>query len=70
MKRCLDPWQLLVHLRETVFNEFRGIPNRNVRQQIEVDGHAGELVEVINCLRTDDLLCRRDGAHGDEIGCS
>src|SRR5438445_10793281 len=57
-----------MHLREAVFDEFRGITNRNVWQQVEVDGHAGELVEVIDCLRTDDLLCGCYGAQRHEVG--
>ena len=36
-------------------------------QQIEIDGDAGELIEVIDRLRTDDLRCRCYGAQRNEI---
>src|SRR6266516_1521595 len=64
----LDTRNLLMHLREAVFDEFRGITDRNIWQQVEVDSHAGELVEVIDCLRTNDLLCRGYRAQRHEVG--
>src|SRR5438067_5751590 len=59
---------LLLHLREAVFDEFRGIADRDVWKQVEVDGYACELVEVIDCLRTNDLLARCYSAQRHEIG--
>src|SRR5438128_2617744 len=57
-----------MHLREAVLDEFRGITDRNVWEQVEVDSHAGELVEVIDRLRTNDLLCRCYGAQRHKVG--
>src|SRR5438094_233717 len=59
---------LLMHLCEAVFDEFRGITDRNVWQEVEVDGDACELVEVIDRLRTNDLLGRCDRAQRHEVG--
>ena len=59
-----------MHLREAVFDKFGGITDRDSREQVEVDGHTRELVEVIDRLRTDDLLCCCYGAQRHEIGCS
>src|SRR5438105_15856364 len=59
--------KLSMHLCETVFDEFGRVTDCDVRQQVEIDGHAGELIEVIDCLWTDDLLCRCYCAQRDEI---
>src|SRR6266446_2615549 len=60
--------ELATHLCEAVFDEFGRVTNRDVREQVEVDGHAGELIEVIDRLWTNDLLCRCYGAERHEIG--
>ena len=57
-----------MHLCEAVFDEFRGITDRNVWQEVEVDGDACELVEVIDRLRTNDLLCRCYRAQRHKVG--
>src|SRR5438876_568546 len=68
LRRGFHTGDLLVHLCEAVFDEFRGITDRNVWQQVEVDSHAGELVEVIDCLWANDLLGRCYRAQRHEIG--
>src|SRR5437773_5317372 len=68
LKRGLHTEDLLVHLCEAVFDEFRGITDRNVWQEVEVDGHAGELIEVIDRLWTNNLLCRCDRAQRHKVG--
>jgi hypothetical protein len=57
-----------MHLREGVFNELGRIADRLARQQIEIDGDAGELIEMVDRLWPDDLLCRRDRAQRHQIG--
>src|ERR1700719_3581531 len=59
-----------MHLCEAVFDKFGGITDRNIREQVEIDSYTRELVEVIDRLRTDDLLCRCYGAQRYEVGLS
>src|SRR6266487_4693632 len=59
-----------MHLGKTVLDIFGRVTDCDVRQQVEVDGHTGELIEVIDRLWTDDLLGRCYSAQRHEIGCS
>ena len=56
-----------MHIFEGIFDEFRGIADRNIRQQVKIDGHAGELIEVIDRLRTDHLTSRCDRTQRNKI---
>src|SRR5882724_4614198 len=44
-------------LRDCVLDGFGSIADRDVRQQVEVEGNAGELIQMIHRLRTNDFLC-------------
>src|ERR1700746_2498366 len=45
-------------LCEGVLDELGGIPDGDVWQQVEIKRDAGELVQMIDSLRTDNFLCR------------
>ena len=68
LKSCLNARILSMYLRKRVFDKFRGITNRNVREQIKINRDAGELIEVIHRLRTNDLARRCYSAQRNEIG--
>src|SRR5438552_19133451 len=47
----LHAGQFLMHLRERIFDELGRVADRLARQQIEIDRDAGELIEMVHCLR-------------------
>src|SRR5580698_11322075 len=51
------PWQ---NLLRSLFHELGCRPNGVSRLQIEEHGHAGELIDVVDRLRTDDRMPARD----------
>ena len=55
-------------MRKGIFNEFRRVADRYAGQQIEVDADAGELIEVIDRLRSKHLTSRGYRAQRNEIG--
>src|SRR5437660_952467 len=67
LKRRLNAGILEMHLRERVFDKFGRIANRNVRQQIKINGNAGELIKMVYSLRTDNRICRCYGTQRNEI---
>jgi hypothetical protein len=61
---------MAMHLRERIFDELRRVADRDAGQQIKIDGDAGELIEMIHCLRPDDLLVdvtARNGTRSDAV---
>src|ERR1051325_11692458 len=67
LKCRLNAWYLLTDLGKAVFDKFSRIADRNVWKQIEIDSDTGELIEVINRLGSDNLLCRCHGAQRNKI---
>src|SRR5690349_24549875 len=56
LEGSLHGWVMRLNLCYCIFNVLRSIANRGIRQKIEIEGDAGELVEMIHRLRADDLL--------------
>ena len=52
MEGGLEAGILLADLREGILDKCGGIADGNVGQEVKVDRHAGELVEMIYRLRT------------------
>src|ERR1700686_1774451 len=54
----LHAWKLATDLRKRTFDVLRRVTDRDNGQQIKIDGDAGELIEMVDCLRPDDPRCR------------
>src|SRR5689334_9270866 len=67
LERRLHTRVLALDLVKRIFNVLRCVPDRDTRKQIKIDCHTGELIEMIHCLRTDDLFRGSDGAQRNEI---
>src|SRR5215475_3650580 len=56
LEGSLYGWVLRLNLRYGIFNVLRSITNRGIWQQVEIEGDAGELVEMVHGLRTNNFL--------------
>ena len=65
----LDARIVAMNLSERIFDEFRRVTDRDAGQQIEIDRDAGELIEVVDRLRTNNLLVEVTARKWNEIGC-
>ena len=52
MEGGLDAGILLADLREGILDKCGGITDGDVGQEVEIDSNTGELIEMINRLRT------------------
>src|SRR5206468_13105481 len=57
LEDALHAWVMRMDLRESVLNELGGIADGDVRQQVEVERDAGELIQMVDSLGTDNFLC-------------
>src|SRR6266516_6376490 len=67
LKGRLNAGILAMHLCERIFNEFGRVTDGNAGQQIKINRDAGELIEVVHSLRTNNLTCRCYGAQWNKI---
>src|SRR5262245_22768696 len=56
LEGSLDGWIARLDLRYGILDVLRSIANRRIRQQVEIEGDAGELVEMVHRLRADNFL--------------
>src|SRR5206468_3694572 len=56
LKGSLHGWIMRLDLRYSILDVFRSIANRATRQQVEIEGDAGELVEMVHGLRANNFL--------------
>src|SRR5207245_9397928 len=57
LEHPLHSWVMWLELREGVLDILGSIADGDVWQQVEVERDAGELVYMVDCLRTDNFLC-------------
>src|SRR5689334_16948728 len=65
----LNAGMCILNLSERILDEFRRVTDRDAGQQIKIDSDAGELVEMVHCLRTDDRAGGCDRAQWNEVVC-
>src|SRR6516225_7887578 len=68
LESALNSRVMRLELRKGVFDVLRGIADRDIRQQVEIECDTGELVEMIHRLRTNNFPCGCYNTHGDK-GC-
>src|SRR6266550_398243 len=67
LEDSLHGWITRMDLIEGLLNVLRGIANGDVRQQVEVERDAGELIQMVHSLRSNDFPGRCYNTHRDEI---
>jgi hypothetical protein len=67
LEGALNGWVIRMDLREGILDGLGGISDRDVWRQVEVEGNAGELIQMIHRLRSDNFLCRCYDTHRDEV---
>src|SRR5215475_13526145 len=56
LEGSLYGWVLRLNLRYGILDVLCSITNRGIWQQVEIEGDAGELVEMVHGLRTNNFL--------------